>query len=240
MISAYKVSIVIPMLDEEKCISNTLLSLIVQDYPKEKFEVIVVDNGCRDNSCEIVQGLMSNNPELNLVLIHEPKKSIGRARAKGFREAKGEIIATLDADTVVDPKWITAMVGLFEQYPDKDIVMGSIRLRDYNLILSLLIEYFTHFYISCLLSLGRKNWANIGQFGIRKEAYKITTGFDFSCRVGEVARLVNQVAFEKFLYTRELKAWTAPRKLRKMGIINVIRYAKLDKNLVGREVIDIR
>jgi glycosyltransferase involved in cell wall biosynthesis len=235
-----KISVVIPVHDEQKYIKETLLSLLAQYYAKEKLEVIVVDNESRDSSCEIVREFMHNNPEFGLVLLHEPIKSIGRARDFGFRQAKGEIIATLDADTVVDPKWVSTLTSLFEQYPDKDLIMGSIRLRDYNLPLSFLIEYFTHFYIRSLLSLRRRTWANIGQFAIRRKAYQSTSGFDFSHRVGEIARLVNQIEFGKFMYTRKLKAWTAPRKLRKMGILKVVQYAKLGKNLEGKEIFDIR
>lgn len=97
-----KVSIVVPCMNEEKAIENTVTKCFEADYPKDRFEVIVINDGSTDRTGEILQGLKKRY--LNLVVV-DWKKNRGKRHgmAAGFRLAKGEIVVQLDSDSYIDP-----------------------------------------------------------------------------------------------------------------------------------------
>ena len=91
------VSIIIPAYNEENTIERTINSLLNLNYPKNKLEIIVVNDESRDNTSKVV---MKFN---NVKLINNKHRGIGKASAvnKGIRYAKGEFIAIVDADSEV-------------------------------------------------------------------------------------------------------------------------------------------
>ena len=109
------VSIIIPAYNEEKSIAKTIKSALSINYPKNKFEIIVVDDGSKDNSYQIAKRFASNqNPKVKVF-----KKDInggkGSALNLGIKKARGEIIITMDADTIVHPDSLKKMVGYFTE-----------------------------------------------------------------------------------------------------------------------------
>lgn len=101
------ISVVIPAFNEEKYIKDCLFSLIDQET-NLSYEVVVVDNNSKDATVEVAQTFKD---KLNLRIIHEEKQGRGAARARGFKEAKGEIILSTDADAIVYPDWINTLVS---------------------------------------------------------------------------------------------------------------------------------
>ena len=100
------VSIVIPTLNRRTQLRNCLNSLLEINY--SNFEVVVVDNGCTDDTEEMVRRDFSN-----VNFIFEKKKGVVFARNAGSKFAKGEIIAYTDDDCIVDPNWISELVSGF-------------------------------------------------------------------------------------------------------------------------------
>jgi glycosyltransferase involved in cell wall biosynthesis len=101
------VSIVIPARNEEKHISKCLESLCHQDYPKDRFEVFVVDGMSEDNTVERIkkfEGL------LNLKILQNPRKTIPCALNIGIKEAKGDYIIRMDAHTDYAPDYISKCI----------------------------------------------------------------------------------------------------------------------------------
>lgn len=92
-----KVSVVIPMYNEEQYIAACLEALLHQTEKPD--EIIVVDNNSTDKSTDIVK-------RYPVTLIHEKTQGITPTRNKGFNAAKYDVIARTDADTVVPPDWI--------------------------------------------------------------------------------------------------------------------------------------
>ncbi|MBI2018158.1 glycosyltransferase [Candidatus Daviesbacteria bacterium] len=105
--SKVDVSIVIPAYNEEKYIENCLKSLVEQ-RTSLNYEVIVVDNNSTDTTVQIAEKFKD---KFNLKVVNEKKQSRGAARYRGFKEAKGEIILSTDADAIVYPEWIDTLVG---------------------------------------------------------------------------------------------------------------------------------
>jgi cellulose synthase/poly-beta-1,6-N-acetylglucosamine synthase-like glycosyltransferase len=111
------VSIVIAARNEERSISNLLTSLLQQSYSSENYEIILVDDASTDRTSSIVQQFQTQHK--SLVLLHtkeSSQKTTGRKAAaltQGIQFAKGEIIATTDADCVVPSRWIETLVQYF-------------------------------------------------------------------------------------------------------------------------------
>ncbi len=104
-----KVSVIIPAYNEEKTIAKTINSILASDYPN--FEVIVVNDGSKDNTLEIVKEF--KNEKLKVF----SKKNSGKGSALNFgiKQAEGEIVFTMDADTFVEPYSMKKMVRYFKQ-----------------------------------------------------------------------------------------------------------------------------
>lgn len=107
------VSIIIPMYNEEKSIVSTIKSALSLNYPKNKLEIIVVDDGSKDKSYEIAKKFISNiNPKVRVF-----KKAVnsgkGSALNLGIKKARHKIIVTMDADTIVEPDSLKKMIGYF-------------------------------------------------------------------------------------------------------------------------------
>jgi len=103
------VSIVIPAYNEEKTILQTIKSACNLDYPKNKLEIIVVDDGSNDKTYKIAKSLKSD-----IVKVFS-KSNGGKASALnlGIKHARGEIVVTMDADTYVSSDALKKMVKCF-------------------------------------------------------------------------------------------------------------------------------
>ncbi len=95
-----KISVIIPVLNEEKFIAETLKMIRTQDYPEDKLEIIVADSLSDDATAEIVKGIMRNDFRIRLVKNHGRLSSSGRN--VGIDNAIGEIITFVDGHTYID------------------------------------------------------------------------------------------------------------------------------------------
>lgn len=101
------ISVIIPTFNEEENIAQCLVSLSHQSMPRSEYEIIVVDGGSKDATCEIAKKYA------DLVFIQTSKK-VGGARNDGVMAAKGDIIATTDADCILPPHWIKRIADDFK------------------------------------------------------------------------------------------------------------------------------
>lgn len=117
------VSIVIPVLNEERYLPFCLMSLISLSYPKDRCEILLVDNGSTDRTLEIAQSFS----EVFIYLKENVK--VGAVRNYGVQKAKGSVIVFLDSDCVVSQDWLTDGVRKLMANPDS-VVGGQYLLRD--------------------------------------------------------------------------------------------------------------
>ncbi len=103
------ISVVIPAYNEEANITACLESLNRQTIPRDQYELIVVDGNSQDRTRELAA------PLADLVFIQTSAK-VGGARNDGILRARGEIVATTDADCVVPPDWLERILSDFERY----------------------------------------------------------------------------------------------------------------------------
>lgn len=101
-----KISIIIPVFNAEKTLSKCLQSVLKQD--NDFLELIVVDNNSSDKSAEIIKTYAKYDKRLRYVF--EAKKGRGSARQRVLREARGDIIAMIDADCIAPENWLRQIV----------------------------------------------------------------------------------------------------------------------------------
>ena len=102
------VSVIIPVLNEERTIRECLTSLIKMDYPVDRREILVVDNGSTDRTAEIVKSFP-------IQYLQEELRGAAAARNKGIKASRGEIVVFTDADCVVTTGWLWELVRAFDE-----------------------------------------------------------------------------------------------------------------------------
>jgi glycosyltransferase involved in cell wall biosynthesis len=118
------VSVVVPVHNSEDTIGVCLESIFNLDYPKDKLEVIVVDDS-NDRTPEIVRQFGVNHIRFNR------RVGIGYARRIGVEKAKGELSASTDSDCRVEPNWLKELTKHFKR-PEVGGVAGGVILHPYD------------------------------------------------------------------------------------------------------------
>jgi glycosyltransferase involved in cell wall biosynthesis len=99
------VSVVIPTYNRRSLLKEALESLLGQEYPRERYEVVVVDNSSTDGTDEMVHEVQDRAPGLIRYLRKENEGPVV-ARNFGIEHARGELIAFTDSDCVASPRWL--------------------------------------------------------------------------------------------------------------------------------------
>ncbi|MBI2031228.1 MAG: glycosyltransferase [Candidatus Levybacteria bacterium] len=100
----YFVSIIIPTYNAQKFLDRCLKSIRKQDYPKNKYEILVIDGGSTDNTIKVAK-------KWGTKILKNQLRDAERGKAIGIKNAKGEIIALIDADNeLVEKIWLTQML----------------------------------------------------------------------------------------------------------------------------------
>lgn len=101
------ISVIIPTFNEEENIAQCLVSLSHQSLPRSEYEIIVVDGGSKDATCEIAKKYADS-------VFTQTSRKVGGARNDGVMAAKGDIIATTDADCILPPHWLRMIAADFQ------------------------------------------------------------------------------------------------------------------------------
>ncbi|VVB73243.1 Glycosyltransferase AglI [uncultured archaeon] len=119
------VSVVIPAYNEEETVGKTLESLLEVDYPKDKIEILVVDDGSTDKTAAVVRSFKDKR-----VVLLQKKNEGNKAFANnhGIRHSKGEVIITLDADSWVAKDAIRKLLAYFDT--DVAAVTSAVKVRE--------------------------------------------------------------------------------------------------------------
>lgn len=172
-----EISVVVPAYNEEHLLSLCLQALNNQDF-KGKYEVIVVDNNSTDDTKLIVK-------KFGAIYMYEKRKGVAFAREKGFRAAKGEIIASTDADTIVPKNWLTCIANNFKKNRKIVAATGPIDFFGETKKRLAILNIFAPLtrFIGRIVS---KNSSLRGaNFVIKKDVFERIGGFDSRLVVGE-------------------------------------------------------
>ena len=107
----YSISVLVPAYNEEDTIEDTIKAIFDSEYPIA--EIIVLNDGSKDNTAKIVKRLMKKYKKLKLI----DKKNSGKGDSLnwGLKKAKGDLIAVVDADSFPSPDSFGKMVGFFNE-----------------------------------------------------------------------------------------------------------------------------
>ena len=158
------VTIIVPIFNEEKTVVKTVLSLLDLNYPKDKLFVMVVDDGSKDSSWNIVQQFQGN-PQ---VLLHK-KENGGKYTALNYaiEHATSEMIGCLDADSFVDRE---ALIHMMPYFDDKEVaaVTPSLKIQNPDSILGMVqsAEYSMGVFTRKILGLLDAQYVTPGPFSI--------------------------------------------------------------------------
>jgi glycosyltransferase involved in cell wall biosynthesis len=160
--AAVKVSVVIPAYDEEESIEACVAEVKrAMDPLRTPYEILVVDDGSRDGTAEILRRLRQSIPNLRAVRF---VRNAGQTAAldAGFKEARGSVVVTLDADMQNDPADIPVLLDMLNEW---DVVCGIRRKRQDSLVRR----------ISSRIGNGFRNWVtheNIRDVGCTLRAFR--------------------------------------------------------------------
>lgn len=128
------VSIVVPVCNEERWIEECIRALLAQDYPEDRYEILVVDNNSTDRSAERAAAF----PRVRL--LRESVQGDFAARNRGIAEARGDILAFTDSDTAPRPGWLRAIVAHMST-TDAVLLIGHLEFSGDSRTLEMLEAY---------------------------------------------------------------------------------------------------
>lgn len=184
-----RISVVIPALNEEKVIGRCLEALTHNDFPKNAFEVIMVDNGSRDRTVEIARSFDSL---LKIRILGVSGVHISELRNRGAALATGRFLAFLDADCIAHSNWLTnanrlledagpGIVGAHYQIPEDATWVGRVWCEDRS-----------------TEKVGDVSYVPSGDLLLRREAFLQLGGFDESIETNEDFELCRRAATAGF------------------------------------------
>jgi cellulose synthase/poly-beta-1,6-N-acetylglucosamine synthase-like glycosyltransferase len=112
------VTVVVPVRNGERTIGDNLASVIRSDYPRDRYEVLVVDNASTDRTAAIVR-------RYPVRYVREARRGPSAARNRGIEESRGEVVAFIDADCIATTRWLRELVSGFSEH-DVLAVAGEI------------------------------------------------------------------------------------------------------------------
>ncbi len=171
------VSVVIPTYQRPEALGRCVASLVAQDYPQDRFEVIVVDDGGASHLADLV----ATHSTLRLTLLAVPHGGPGAARNRGVAAASGEILAFIDDDCTADVHWLSALVAQLGQQQDGVIGgmvanadPGNSYVRASHTLLAFLYRYYH------VERRGRLPFFTTNNLGVRTDVFERVGGFDAS------------------------------------------------------------
>lgn len=128
------VSILVPAHNEGKVIASTVRSLLALNYPKESYEIIIINDNSSDNSAEILSRIQATHPDRNLIVLNTDKITGGKGKSNalnlGLAKSKGEYIAVYDADNTPERDALIHIVADLLNDDGLGAVIGKFRCRN--------------------------------------------------------------------------------------------------------------
>lgn len=212
------ITVVITAFNEEKYLPLCLKSFRNQRYPKDRFQITVVDNNSTDRTSQIAK-------EFGAKVILEKRQGYVFALKRGMDEAKGNIIAATDADSQVMPNWLLTIKEAFTD-PEVVAVTGSVRLNARSRLMGISMDILYAILMHISVFIGKPNLSGFN-FAVRKDAFLkvggLNTMFEMSPDVDLGTRL-NKIGRVKVI--NSLSVLTSARRWEEGFMPTLWEYAK--------------
>jgi len=165
------VTVAVPVYNEEDTIIKTTRSLLALDYPKDKIKIIIVDDGSKDNTWDVVQEF-KDNP--NVTLIKKENGGKHTAVNLALEHSTAEFFGCLDSDSLVHPQALKRILKYFERDPKTMAVAPSIIVYNPNNLIqhAQSVEYDMSIYTKKMLGFMGGIHVTPGPFSIfRKKVF---------------------------------------------------------------------
>ena len=212
------ISVVVAAYNEEEYLPRCLTAVTSQNFPKEEYEIVVVDNNSTDKTAEIAKSFGAR-------VIREEKQGNTYAISRGMNEAKGEIIANTDADTVVAPDWLSRIKEIFED-PKVVAATGTANMDTGNRFFNWLSGDFYEGFLKFNFLLGKTHITGFNmvvrrsafeKIGGINEKFTMSSDVDLGLRMGKVGKVV---------LSSKLKATTSVRRWESSPLSTLFAYFK--------------
>ncbi|GAB3284092.1 glycosyltransferase [Larkinella harenae] len=218
-----KISVIIPVRNEEFTLPLLLKDLQQQSYPADCFEVIVADDSSTDNTLKVIHSLQGVMPYSlrALPLTNEPTTSPKkRAIRQSITRATGDLIVTTDGDCRVGPRWL-ATIAAFYQQTGARLISGPISFTPDHTVFGNLQTVESSSLIgsgACTMAIGFPTMCNGANLTYEKRVFEEVGGFEGIDHVasGDDELLMHKVAIRypngvRFLKSPDAIVHTAPQ-----------------------------
>ncbi|AXT21147.1 glycosyltransferase [Flavobacteriaceae bacterium AU392] len=181
-------SIIIPFRNEAAVLQNLLVSLNHLQYPKEDFEILLINDNSTDNSVEIIEHFKKENPKLNITILknkrlsNAPKKD---AITTAVSIAKYSWIITTDADCEFSSQWLKTVDNFIQQQSPKMIIAPVIYNSNNSFLKLFQALDFLSLQSATIGSFGLKRpfLCNGANFIYQKELFTNLNGFEGNTKI---------------------------------------------------------
>lgn len=122
------VSVIMPCYNHEKFVREALESVVKSEYPA--IEILIIDDGSKDNSCSVIESFIEENKNLNIIFRKQQNQGVCKTLNSLITLSKGEYIALLASDDKLLPQGIMDRVTFLENNKNCDIVIGRANVID--------------------------------------------------------------------------------------------------------------
>ena len=235
------VSIAIPAYNEEKVVEKTMQCVVELDYPSDKLELFVMDDGSKDNTKKIVQEFIKKNKDFNIKLISKSNRGKGAVINDALNRAKGEYFVIFDADSTIQSDALQEMLPHFE---DKEVaaVLPVIKVRDPKTMIQKFqwIEYLATFFYKYAMYFLDSVPVTPGPFSVFKKNILIDIGgfdennltedLEMSLRLQKhhhrILQVLNVVSYTS-TPDNAIKFYHQRNRWYKGGLVNSLKYRKM-------------
>lgn len=127
--SFIKASIVVAVRNEENNLPALMNSLLGQDYPRDYYEIVLVDDHSDDSSAELIKKYSSRSANISYVKLPEEKRGKKQAIFEGVNHSKHQFVVTTDSDSVMGPHWLSGFSSYYLQHKPS-LIAGPLLFRD--------------------------------------------------------------------------------------------------------------
>ncbi len=221
-----KLSIIIPVYNEENTVIKLLDRLKKENTPNIKKEIIVVDDGSIDSTPTLLQKYIKTNKSIKL-LKHDKNSGKGSAVKTGIKKATGDYILIQDADLEYHPKYIKDLVKPILENKAKVVYGTRIKrapnLKDEEKTSQFLLHYLGNRFLSLITSILYKQWITDMETCYKLFPKKAMNNIKLNARGFELEPEVTAKLLKKGYKILEIPIKASPRGYNEGKKINTIR-----------------